>query len=159
MKKAILLTAMIIMSLGLQSYSQDSRAMRAARMSYNSAKKNDKKGNYEEAAREYEIVINTIPASVDSRRYLEIRLESLIKLVDIYFYKQVNINAACEYLQMYFDNMNIIRNQGTLRASDLLDYQRIEKEFASEHSPKCENYEGIDKDMENFKRKFEKEFE
>ena len=159
MKKLIVLSVLLSLSFSLDLYSQDSRAFRAARMSFSSAEKNFKNGSFEDAAREYEIVINTIPESTDSRRHLEMRLESLIKLVDIHFYHHVNISKACEYVQQYSNNMNLVRNQGTLRSSALLTYQRVEQEFAREHKPKCRSYKGIDSDMDRFKQKFEKEFE
>ncbi|TVQ16307.1 MAG: hypothetical protein EA361_04330 [Bacteroidetes bacterium] len=159
MKKLIALSILLSLSLSLDLYSQDSRALRAARMSFSSAERNFKNSSFEEAAREYAIVINTIPASTDSRKHLEMRLESLIKLVDIHFYHHVNVSKACEYVQQYSTNMNVVRNQGTLRASTLLTYQRVEQEFASEHEPKCRAYKGIDSDMDRFKQKFEEEFE
>jgi outer membrane protein assembly factor BamD (BamD/ComL family) len=159
MKNILLLTTILIMMCSTQSFSQDSRAIRAARASYASAENHFKRGNFEMAAREYEIVINTIPESTDSRKNLEMRLESMINLVEIYFYKQIDFTKACENLQMYYQNMNRIRNAGTLKASDLLNYQRKEKEFEADYSPKCRNYEGIHHNMENFKKKFDEEFE
>lgn len=159
MKKLIVLSILLSLSFSFDVFAQDSRALRAARMSFNSAEKNFKNEKFEEAAREYEIVVNTVPATTDSRRYLEMRLESIIKLVDIYFYHQVNISKACKTVQLYSDNMNRVRNQGTLRASALLKYQRIEQEFTAEHAPKCRSYEGIDSDMDRFKQKFEEEFD
>lgn len=128
-------------------------------MSFSSAENNYKRGNYEQAAREYEIVLNTLQSPPTSRRYLEMRLESLISLIDIYFYRQVNITKACERLQMFMTDMKTIRNQGVLRASTLLDYQRKEHELRASHLPKCESYNGLERDMEQFKRKFEEEFE
>jgi hypothetical protein len=159
MKKLFFALLMLAMGMISQVQAQDSRTLRAARAAFSSAENNYKRGNHNLASQEYEIVINTIPASADSRRNLEMRLESLIKLVDIYFYKTPNINNACDYLQLYFENMNLIRNQGTLRASDLLNYQRKEMEFARQHVPKCENYNRIDTDMDRFKKIFEEEFE
>ena len=159
MKKLIVLSILLSLSYSVDVFAQDSRALRAARMSFNSAERNFNNEKHAEAAREYEIVINTIPATIDSRRYLEMRLESIIKLVDIYFYHRVNMSKACENVQLYSENMNLIRNQGTLRASALLKYQRVEQEFATKHEPKCQSYKGIDSDMDRFKQRFEEEFE
>lgn len=157
MKKTLLFITILIVSISLQA--QDSRALRAAKASFESAEKNYKRGNYEQAAREFEIVINTIPASSDSRKNLKMRLESLIALVDIYFYKYVSIDKACNYLDMYRNNIKQVRNQGTLRASELLTYQRKEKEFEAEDAPNCRNYREIDLNMEEFEKKFDEEFE
>jgi hypothetical protein len=159
MKNILLIITIVFMAISIQGFTQDSRAIRAARASFASAENHYKRNNFEFAAREYEIVISTIPASVDSRKNLEMRLESLIKLVEIYFHKRVDITLACENLQLYYQNMNRIRNSGILRASDLLNYQRKEKEFEADYSPKCQNYEDIHDNMENFKKKFDEEFE
>jgi hypothetical protein len=159
MKRSTFIIALLTFSLGLQSFGQDSRALRAAKKSFDSAENSYKKENYREAAREYEIVIQTIPVSTDSRRNLEMRLESLINLTDIYLYHSVNINDACRNIQLYMSNMNTIRNKGILRANKLLYFQRKEKEFESEKLPKCESYQNIDNDMQNFEKKFNEEFE
>lgn len=159
MKKATFILVLLPFFFGLQSFGQDSRALRAAKKSFDSAESNYKKENYREAAREYEIVVQTIPVSTDSRRDLEMRLESLINLTDIYLYHSVNINDACRNIQLFMGNMNTIRNKGVLRANKLLYYQRKEKEFEAEKLPKCENYQNIDSDMQNFEKKFNEEFE
>ncbi len=111
MKQTLLLIVIICLS-ALATHAQDNRALRAARMSFNDAETNYNRGNYQEAAREFTIVVNTIPTGIDSRRHLQRRLESLIYLVDIHFYKHVNIDQACEYLNMYYREMNLIRNDG-----------------------------------------------
>ncbi len=157
MKKILIFITIFIVSISLQA--QNSRALRAAKASFESAEKNYKRGDFQQAAREFEIVINTIPSTTDSRKNLKMRLESLIALVDIYFYKYVSIDKACSYLDMYSDNINRIRNQETLRASELLTYQRKEKEFEAEDAPNCRNYREIDLNMEEFKKKFDAEFE
>jgi hypothetical protein len=159
MKKIIVITVTILLGFAFQSQSQDSRSLRAARASFNAAENNYKKDNFQQAARDYEIVINTIPEDIDSRRYLEIRLESLIKLIDINFHRHISLNQACEYLQMYYSNINAIRFEGVLRSSDLLNYQRIEKDFEAQHSSKCQSFRNLDRDMDEFKKKFEEEFE
>ncbi len=159
MKRLIFTGLLMFLVVGSQVFSQDSKALRAARMSFNSAESNYKKANYEEAAREFEIVISTIPAGIDSRKHLKMRLESLVNLIDIYFYRYINITIACTYLEMYFQNMELIRNKGILKASDLLSYQQKERKFASTHAVKCEDYQDLDDDMEQFRQKIEEEIE
>ncbi|HCY00224.1 MAG TPA: hypothetical protein DG754_08815, partial [Bacteroidales bacterium] len=102
--------------------SQDRRALRAADLSYNIALRDYSKANYTEAAQKFDIVVSTIPASLESRKHLEIRLESLIKLIDIYFYKSPNFSKACEYLQQYTNTVSTSRNSGVLRSATLLKY-------------------------------------
>jgi len=159
MKKATFLIVLFFLTFGLQTIGQGSRALRAAKRSFDSAESNFKKENYQEAVREYEIVVQTIPASTNSRKNLEMRLESLINLTDIYLYHSVNITDACKNIHLFMSNMNSIRNKGVLRANKLLYYQRKEKEFEAEKIPKCENYQKIDNDMRNFEKKFNEEFE
>lgn len=159
MKKSVVFMLLISLSISIQVFSQDKRALRAARSGFKAAERNFKKDNFEEAARDYEIVVNTIPASTDSGKHLEMRLESLIKLVDIYFYHHTDVDKACKNVQLYANTMNLIRNRGALRASTLLRYQRVEEEFAREHEPKCRSYRGIDSDMDDFKKKFDEEFD
>ncbi len=157
MKKSFLLLMISLFVFPVMVYSQDGRALRAARSSFSSAQDNYRKGNYQQAIQEYKIVINTVPANIDSRRDLSNRLESLIDLIDIYFYKYVNISKACEYLQIYNNDMNTIRGAGVLRASQLLEFQKKEQEYAADYMPKCETYESIDDDMDKFRKKFDEE--
>ncbi len=159
MKKAAFSIILLSFILSLQTVGQDSRTLTAAKKSFDSAENNYKKENYREAAQEYEIVVQTVPVSIDSRKDLEMRLESLIKLTDIYLYHKINITDACRNIHTFMSNMNSIRNKGVLRANRLLYFQRIEKEFEAEKIPKCENYQNIDDDMQNFERKFNEEFD
>lgn len=159
MKKIIITLVSLAILIPSTVYSQDRRALRAAEMSFNSAESDFKKGNFTEAAQKFDIVVSTIPASIDSRKYLEMRLESLIKLIDIHFYKSVNITQACEYLDTYNSTMNTVRNTGVLRPSDLLGYLKKQQEYANKEAGMCESYERVGKDMDKFRKTFEKEFE
>ncbi len=159
MKKLIITLVSLAILIPSTVFSQDRRALRAAEMSFNSAESDYKKGNHKEAAQKFDIVVTTISASIDSRKHLEMRLESLIKLIDIHFYKSVNINQACEYLDMYNSTMNTVRNSGVLRPTDLLKYLKQQQEFANKEAGMCESYERVGEDMDKFKKTFEKEFE
>jgi hypothetical protein len=55
--------------------------------------------------------------------------------------------------------MNTIRNKGVLNARQLLNYQQIEKDFMDQHASKCEGYEDIPADMDEFRENFESEFD
>jgi len=138
--------------------SQDRRALRAADLSYNSALRDYSKADYTEAAQKFDIVVSTIPASIDSKKHLEMRLESLIKLIDIYFYKSANFTKACEYLQQYANTVGTSRNSGVLRSTTLLKYLKQLQEYNNKEASQCESYQRIDGDMDKFKKSFEEEF-
>jgi outer membrane protein assembly factor BamD (BamD/ComL family) len=159
MKKLILIILSVALVGHSQLFSQDKRALRAAEMSYSSAESDFKNGKYAEALQKYDIVVNTIPASIPSRKHLEMRLESIIKLIDIRFYKSVNITQACEYLDEYNNTMSIIKNSGVLKSSDLLGYLKKEQEYAKKEATQCAGYERIGKDMDKFRKKFEEEMD
>jgi outer membrane protein assembly factor BamD (BamD/ComL family) len=158
MKKSmtILLAACLLLPLNL--FSQDKRAIKAAELSYSSAEDNFKKGNFQNAAQKYEIVVSTFPEGIESRKHLIMRLESLIMLVDIYFYKYINFTEACKYTDLYFSTMNTIRNSGVLKGRELYNYLEKEKEF-DQHKTKCEGYENVSGDMDKFRKTFDKEFQ
>lgn len=159
MNKQLFIVSILILGLSILAIGQDSRALRAAKMSFNSAEDHYKRENYKQAKQEFLIVTETIPANIESRRYLIMRLESLINLIDISFYKIVNIEDACEHLNSFFDTMNTIRNRGVLNARQLLHYQQIEKDCMDQHVVKCEGYENIHDDMDEFRKNFESEFD
>jgi outer membrane protein assembly factor BamD (BamD/ComL family) len=159
MKKLILIILSVALVGHSQLFSQDKRALRAAEMSYSSAESDFKNGKYAEALQKYDIVVNTIPASIPSRKHLEMRLESIIKLIDIRFYKSVNITQACEYLDEYNNTMSIIKNSGVLKSSDLLGYLKKEQEYAKKEATQCAGYERIGKDMDKFRKKFDEEMD
>ena len=158
MKKLILLLMISFLAVPEMIYSQNSSVLRASRRSFSAAQNNYKDGNYEQAIREYKIVINTIPANIDSRGDLTNRLESLIDIIDIYFSKYVNITKACEYVEIYKQDMNVVRTSGVLRTGQMLEFQQKEQEYISDYMPKCESYEKSGDDMDRFRRDFDEEF-
>lgn len=159
MKNLTLVLLSLVLLLPVNAISQDKRALRAADLSFSAAEKDYKKGNYQEAAQKYTIVVNAVPASVDSRKHLELRLDALIQLVDIYFYKSVNIEQACVYVSEYSNTINTIKNSGVLRGTTLMKYLKQEQDFANKEAKQCDGYERIGGDMNKFrKNSFEKEF-
>jgi hypothetical protein len=145
---------LIIFLFGLTSalYSQDKQALRAADMSFSSAETNQRRGNYEKALQEFQIVINTIPVTNDSRKHLEMRLESIINSIDICFDKIANFTRACEFVNLYLEDMETVRQGAVLRASKRLDYLRYEQEFMSDHMSRCQKYEMMEETRERFRR-------
>jgi hypothetical protein len=158
MKKFIIIALMLLPYISLL-HAQDQRALRAARMSFSAAESNYSKGRFAEAAPDYEIVINSIPVNTPVRKNLEMRLESISKLIDIYYNRVINLESACGNLNIFFDDMADVRFSGILKASELLTYQRREKQYEAIYLPKCSAYYNLDNDMEEFRKKFEKEFE
>ncbi|HNS29108.1 MAG TPA: hypothetical protein PKL52_01120 [Tenuifilaceae bacterium] len=156
-RAAVILLALCLLSPSTL-FSQDKRSLKAAELSYNAAEKDLKKGNYQDAANKFEIVVSSIPEGIDSRKYIVIRLESLIKLVDIYFYKSVNFEKACQNLNLYFSNISKVRNAGVLSTKELFNYLEQEKEFSKEKS-QCESYQRVGSDMEKFRKDFDKKIE
>jgi hypothetical protein len=158
MKKLIfIIFALLTCNSGLQA--QDQRALRAARMSFNDAENNYNKGRYSEAALDYEIVLQNIPVNTPVRKNLEMRLESLSKLIDIHYNRNASMDKACENLSLFFEDMSEVRFAGILKPAELLTYQRREKQYEIAYLPKCNTYYNLDYDMDEFRKKFEKQFE
>lgn len=158
MKRATVILLALCLLTPSTLFSQDKRSLKAAELSYNAAEKDLKKGNYQDAASKFEIVVSSIPEGINTRKYLIMRLESLIKLVDIYFYKSVNVEKACQNLNLYFSNIAKVRNAGVLSTKELFSYLEQEKEFSKEKS-QCESYQRVGSDMEKFRKDFDKKLE
>lgn len=155
MKKAIATIIVFFIALPLFVNAQDRSVLRAARMSFNAAEKNHKAGNYRKAAQEYTIVLNAIPVSIESRRHLEMRLQSVIGLVDIYYYRTTNFEKACKYIHMYLRDMKVVTAGEVLRASDRLEYLRKEQDYINNYLTKCDSYQKLDREAEKFKNHFD----
>lgn len=156
---ALVLFTLFFFGVSSSVNSQDKKALRAAEMSYNFAKSDYKKGDFNEAAQKFDIVVSSIPASIDSRKHLEMRLESLIKLIDIRFYKSANISQACEYLSMYDETISTARNSGVLKSVDLLKYLKQMQEYSEKEAKQCAGYERVGSDMEKFRKNFDEEMD
>lgn len=155
----LFLVSMVLL-LPLDTFSQDKRALKAADIAFKSAEKDYKNENYKEAAEKFTIVVNTIPSAIDSRKYLETRLDALIKLVDIYFYRYVNFTEACEFLSDYNATVSSANNSGTLKGSTLFKYLKQQQDYANKEVKQCESYERVGGDMDKFRSKtFDKVFE
>ena len=131
--------------------------MSAARNSFSSAETNQRRGNYEQAVQEYQIVINSVPVTNDSRRYLEMRMESIINMVEIYFDNLKDFTKACQFVYLYLDDMDTIREGEVLRASQLLRFLRKEQEYLNDHLEHCKKYQEMEDTRERFRRKIQEE--
>lgn len=157
MRKLLLFIVAIAVIAPLAGVSQDKSTIRAAELSYKAAERSYKNGEFKDAAKGYEIVVNSIPISVQDRKLLEMKMESNIKLIDIYFYKSVNMDKACEQTNTYMENVRRVKNSGVLKSRDLLRYLELQQEF-EKHLTTCANREKIDSEKKNFEKTFEEEF-
>ncbi len=138
-------------------FSQERDEIRASRMSFRSAERHFSKGEFDQAARKYSILINLIPADIDSRRELKNRLESLIRLTDIYLNRNVEFARGCEYLNQYIEDMSVVRKSGVLRSSELLEFLEMEQVYVQKRTSVCERLKKSDSDYERMKKELEQE--
>ena len=155
-KTAISLLALVFFASG-SFYAQERDVVRASRMSFRSAERHFSNGEYDQASREYSIVISLIPADTDSRRELINRLESLIRLTDIYLNRNIQFARGCEYLNQYIDDMAVVRRSGVLRATELLGFLETEQDYLERRTSVCERLEKSVPDHERMKRELEQE--
>ncbi|MBN1988309.1 MAG: hypothetical protein JW783_02795 [Bacteroidales bacterium] len=157
MKKLLLFIVAITVIAPLAGVSQDKSTIRAAELSYKAAERSYKNGEYNDAAKGYEIVVSSIPVNVQSRKLLEMKMESNIKLIDIYFSKSVNLDKACEQTTSYMENVRRVKNGGVLKSKDLLRYLELQQDF-EKHLTTCANREKIDSEKKSFEKTFDEEF-
>lgn len=158
MKKNLLL--LLLAGLFLTTYvsAQDSRLLKAADKSYEDGEKDYNKKRYNEAAESLEIVVENIEISAVPRKYLIMRFEANVMLVDIYFNKTNNLPAGCKALNNFLDDLDAIKNSGIFKAKDIYKYLELEKDY-SKFICQCENFESIDDKKDEFEKIFEEEFE
>ncbi len=146
---ASLLMSVLLMPMGIQA--QNKKSLKTAEYSYKMAVQNYKKEHYTEAAQQFNIVADIIPFSSSSKSYVEMRLESLIKLVDIHFYRSPNFTLSCNYLQEYSRTVDHAQRNGVLSKSLLYKYLKQLKEFEAKEAKQCDSYQRIDVDMDSFR--------
>lgn len=159
MNKYVIFIILFLFCFSMKLKGQDNGALRVARTSFSSAERNYDNGHYNNALQEFIIVVNSIPVHTDSRRHLEMRMESLIYIIDICFYKHVNIERGCEYLELFLNDMNGIRNSEVLRASQRLELLRKEQEYRADYISRCESYHKSDDNIDKFRQLFDEEFD
>ena len=137
---------------------QDGKLLRAADKSFEAGEQDYSKKRWSEAAESLEIVVENIPANVDSRKYLLMRFEANIMLVDIYFEQLNNLPSACRCLNAFLDDIAAVKKSGMLKSKDIYKYLELEKDYAKYKST-CDNFENIDSDKKEFEKKFNEEFE
>ncbi len=136
---------------------QSSQMMRVANKSFSDAESDFKKGNYREAASNYEIVLNIIPKEVDSRKSLMKRLDAQTALIEIYFDYVTNFDLACRKLQEFYSDMDYVKRADVLRGGQLYDYVQLEREF-DKYKRNCRSFRTIETDKQKFEKIFEEEF-
>ena len=138
-------------------FSQERDEIRASRMSFRSAERHFSNGEFDQAVPKYSIILNLIPADIDSRRELKNRLESLIRLTDIYLNRNVEFARGCEYLNQYIEDMSVARKSGVLRSSELLEFLEMEQLYIKKRTSVCERLKKSDSDYERMKKELDKE--
>ena len=138
---------------------QDTRLLKAADDSYELGEKEYNRGNYAEAAPDLEVVVENIPISSDSRKYITMRFEANIMLIDTYFKHLNNLPSACRCLNSFLDDLNKVKDDGILKAKDLLRYLGFEKDF-DEYIRQCNNFNSIEDKKSDFENNiFNEEFD
>lgn len=158
MKKNLILLTVFTLILSGGLLAQNKALLKAADKSYVAGEKSFRKDRYKEAADSYEIVMKNIPISVDSRKYLLMRIESNIQLIDIYFNRAENLRKACIYVDRYYKDMNKIKNSPLLKSKDIFRFLELQKDY-EKYQRQCHNFEGINSDKKEFEKKFDEEFE
>ncbi len=158
MKTCLIFITLLLFCISFKICGQDNGALRVARTSFSSAERNYNNSRYQDALQEFIIVVNTIPVDIDSRRHLEKRMEALNYIIEISFYKYINIERGCEYLELFLNNMDLIRNSDILRPSQRLDLLRQEQEYRADYFPRCENYRKSEDNIDKFRQLFDEEF-
>ncbi len=158
MKKNLILLVIISFSLTTYITAQDSRLLRAADKSYEEGKQAYNRERFDEAAASLEIVIENISVQTDSRKYLLMRFEANVMLIDVYFKQLNNLPSGCRCLNSFFDDLNKVKSSGVLKAKDLFKYLELEKEY-DQYRRQCENFESIDSKKTDFEKVFDEEFE
>lgn len=158
MKKNLLL--LIFAGLFFTTYvsAQDSRLLKAADKSYEDGENDYNKKRYKEAAESLEIVVENISVNTDSRKYLLMRFEANVMLIDIYFKQLNNLPSGCRCLNSFFDDLAKIKSSGIFKAKDIYKYLELEKDY-DQYRRQCENFESIDDKKTDFEKVFDEEFE
>ena len=157
MKKNLILLA-ILMFLGTSySIAQDARLLKAADKSYSDGEKDYNKKRYDEAVPNLEIVVENIDVRDVSRKYLIMRFEANVMLIDIYFNKLNNLRDGCVALTNFVDDINAIKSSGIFKAKDIYKYLELEKDYAT-YITQCENFQSIDEYKTDFEKIFDEEF-
>lgn len=151
---SVLLAAVIIPA---SVNAQSSQMMRVANKSFSDAESDYKKGNYREAATNYETVMNIIPKENDSRRSLMKRLDANAALIDIYFNYVTNFELACRKLEQFYSDMEYVKRSDVLRGGQLYDYVQLENDF-EKYKRNCRSFRTIETDKQKFEKIFEEEF-
>ncbi|MDD2635296.1 MAG: hypothetical protein PHW82_07335 [Bacteroidales bacterium] len=158
MKKNLILLTVLIFLGGSYAGAQNTRLLKAADKSFSDGKKDYNKKRYKEAAPSLEIVIENINVTDVSRKYLIMRFEANVMLIDIYFDKLNNLRDGCVALTNFVDDINAVKSTGIFKAKDIYKYLELEKDYAI-YITQCENFESIEKDKSDFEKIFDEEFD
>ncbi len=157
MKKNLILLVVLLVIGVSYTVAQDARLLKAADKSFSDGEKDYKKKRYNDAVPSLEIVVENINIRDASRKYLIMRFEANLMLIDIYFDKINNLRDGCVALNSFIDDINAIKSSGIFKAKDIYKYLELEKEYST-YITQCENFESIEKDKSDFEKIFDEEF-
>lgn len=158
MKKVILILCFFAVVFQAEVYSQSRAVQRAASNSFSDAEREYRRGDYNSAAMNYEIVLRTIPITSDSRRNVTMRLDATVALVKIYMDELTNFDKACQHLETFSSDLNYIKQEDVLRGRQLYNYLQLANEL-DEYKRNCSSFKNIESGKDAFEKRFEKEFE
>ncbi len=155
--KSLLLAILIFLS--YSAFSQfDTKLLKAVEKIYNDAEGFYQKGHYQEAATNYQVVLDKIFTIPDeSKKHVYILLNSELRLIDIYFNNLNNLSAGCEVLERFKKDVDLIVKLNIIKGKDLKDFLVAQKRFEPELK-NCQNYKSIDIKKNEMEKKFDKEF-
>lgn len=155
--KSILLAIQIFLS--YTAFSQfDSKLLKAVEKIYNDAEDFYKKENFQEAAMNYQVVLDKIfIIPNESKKHVYILLNSEQRLIDIYFNNLNNLSAGCEVLERFNKDLDLVVQLNIIKGKDLKDFLVAQKRFEPELI-NCQNYKSIDIKKNEMEKKFDQEF-
>jgi|AntAceMinimDraft_14_1070370.scaffolds.fasta_scaffold201464_1 hypothetical protein len=158
MKKNIILLLFAVLFSTSYVLAQDSRLLKSANRSYDAGKKDFNKERFDEAAESLEIVVENINVRTDSRKYLLMRFEANVMLIDIYFNQVNNLPGGCKALNSFLGDIDAVKSSGIFKAKDIYKYLEMEKDLEP-YKRQCDNFESIDDKKDDFEKIFDEEFE
>ncbi|MDL2262429.1 hypothetical protein LJC11_02880 [Bacteroidales bacterium OttesenSCG-928-I21] len=116
------------------------------------------KKRYQEASEEFMLVLDNIPEDIEKRKYQVMRLDAASKLVEIHYEHEENLRLACRYIEIFFQDLEIMKNDKSLKTKDIYTYIEREREFTW-YKRKCESFNTIDDKKSEFEKKFDEVFD
>lgn len=157
MKNLLVVLLLMAFLIPLSLKSQNRHTLRAANRSLSDAESDYRRGNYADAAENYELFLSLVPVSVESARQISRRLDATAALVDIYLNHITDFEKACQNIKLFNSDIEYVMNNEEFRGRQLHNYLQLQNEI-NQNRWKCDSYDSIDSDKDKFERVFEEEF-